>query len=79
MQHMAARNIAPDAIIVGEPTSVARLGDMLKIGRRGSCVVWIEVPGREGHVAYPHLADNPIPKLVRILAEIGRGHARYGK
>ena len=70
MQRMAERGVVPDAILVGEPTSVARLGDMVKIGRRGSCIVWIVVPGSEGHVAYPHLADNPIPKLVRILSAI---------
>jgi succinyl-diaminopimelate desuccinylase len=70
MEHMAARGIRPDCILVGEPTSVARLGDTVKIGRRGSVNIWIRVPGREGHVAYPHLADNPIPRLVRILARI---------
>src|SRR3546814_20965463 len=43
---------------------------MMKIGRRGSVNIWIDVPGVQGHVAYPHLADNPIPKLVRILAPI---------
>src|SRR3546814_14369070 len=43
---------------------------MMKIGRRGSVNIWIDVPGTQGHVAYPHLADNPIPKLVRILAAI---------
>ncbi|UNU41272.1 succinyl-diaminopimelate desuccinylase [Sphingopyxis sp. YF1] len=70
MEHMDARGIRPDMIVVGEPTSVHRLGDMVKIGRRGSVNVWIDVPGTQGHVAYPHLADNPIPKLVKILAEI---------
>ena len=70
MRHMADRSIVPDYIVVGEPTSVNRLGDMLKIGRRGSVNIWITVPGREGHVAYPHLADNPITKLVRVLAAI---------
>lgn len=67
---MAVRGIKPDLCIVGEPTSAARLGDMVKIGRRGSVNIWIDVPGRQGHVAYPHLADNPIPKLVAMLAEI---------
>ena len=57
-------------IVVGEPTSVNQLGDMVKIGRRGSVNIWIDVPGTQGHVAYPHLADNPIPKLVRIMAAI---------
>jgi len=70
MEHMDARGIRPDMIVVGEPTSVHRLGDMVKIGRRGSVNIWIDVPGTQGHVAYPHLADNPIPKLVKILAEI---------
>ena len=70
MERMAERGVKPDCILVGEPTSVARLGDTVKIGRRGSCVVWVEVPGKEGHVAYPHLADNPIPRLVKILAKI---------
>jgi succinyl-diaminopimelate desuccinylase len=70
MEHMAGRGIVPDMIVVGEPTSVNRLGDMVKIGRRGSVNIWIDVPGTQGHVAYPHLADNPIPKLVKILAAI---------
>lgn len=70
MEHMDARGIRPDMILVGEPTSVQRLGDMVKIGRRGSVNIWIDVPGTQGHVAYPHLADNPIPKLVKILAAI---------
>jgi succinyl-diaminopimelate desuccinylase len=70
MEHMAARGVKPDMIVVGEPTSVNKLGDMVKIGRRGSVNIWIEVSGTQGHVAYPHLADNPIPKLVRILSDI---------
>ena len=70
MRHMDALGIAPDAILTGEPTSVARLGDTLKLGRRGSVNIWITVPGQEGHVAYPHKADNPIPRLVAMLAEI---------
>ncbi|WP_294442006.1 succinyl-diaminopimelate desuccinylase [uncultured Sphingomonas sp.] len=70
IDRMAARNIRPDMCLVGEPTSAARLGDMIKIGRRGSVNIWIYVPGRQGHVAYPHLADNPIPRLVAALAEI---------
>lgn len=70
MRHMAARGVAPDLCVVGEPTSVNRLGDMIKIGRRGSVNMWITVPGVQGHVAYPHLAKNPISPLVRILAAI---------
>ena len=60
----------PDLCLVGEPTSVNRLGDMMKIGRRGSVNIWLEVEGTQGHVAYPHLADNPIPKLVAMLADL---------
>lgn len=70
MRHMADRRIQPDMILVGEPSSTARLGDMVKVGRRGSVNIWITVPGREGHVAYPHLADNPIPRLITILSRI---------
>ncbi len=70
MRHMEALNVRPDAILVGEPSSAHRLGDTVKIGRRGSLNIWITVPGKEGHVAYPHLADNPIAKLVRVLSAI---------
>ena len=72
MERMAEHGLRPDLCLIGEPTSVNRLGDMIKIGRRGSVNMWIEVPGRQGHVAYPHLADNPIRKLVAILDEINR-------
>lgn len=70
IEHMQARGSIPDLCLVGEPTSVNRLGDMMKVGRRGSVNMWITVDGAQGHVAYPHLADNPIPKLVSIMAEI---------
>jgi succinyl-diaminopimelate desuccinylase len=70
IDYMRAENIQPDLCLVGEPTSVNRLGDMMKIGRRGSVNIWLEVEGTQGHVAYPHLADNPIPKLVAMLAEL---------
>lgn len=67
---MSQHGHRPDLCLVGEPTSVNRLGDMMKIGRRGSVNIWLAVEGREGHVAYPHLADNPIPKLARMLTEL---------
>ncbi|AUW59793.1 succinyl-diaminopimelate desuccinylase [Sphingobium sp. SCG-1] len=70
MDRMAERGVKPDLCLVGEPTSVNRLGDMVKIGRRGSVNMWIMVEGAQGHVAYPHLADNPIPRLIRILSAI---------
>lgn len=70
IERMRARGIVPELCVVGEPTSARQLGDTIKIGRRGSVNIWIEVPGRQGHVAYPHLADNPIPKLIAALAEL---------
>mgnify|MGYP003951258051 FL=1 len=70
IDYMAEHGHQPDLCLVGEPTSVHRLGDMAKIGRRGSVNIWITVEGAQGHVAYPHLADNPLPKLVAILAEL---------
>jgi succinyl-diaminopimelate desuccinylase len=70
IDRMATRGIAPDLCLVGEPTSSQRMGDTIKIGRRGSVNIWIEVPGRQGHVAYPALADNPITRLIAALAEI---------
>ncbi|MEZ5735037.1 MAG: succinyl-diaminopimelate desuccinylase [Novosphingobium sp.] len=70
IDHMRDAGSIPDLCLVGEPTSVNRLGDTVKIGRRGSVNIWIEVEGREGHVAYPHLADNPLPKLIALLAEL---------
>ncbi len=56
-----------DHCIVGEPSSSERLGDMVKVGRRGSLNAWITVEGIQGHVAYPDRADNPVPVLVRLL------------
>jgi len=70
MDWMAARGIRPDLCLVGEPTSETRLGDTIKIGRRGSVNMWIAVAGTQGHVAYPHLADNPIPRLTAILSAV---------
>lgn len=72
------RKIKPDMILIGEPTSVDRLGDTVKIGRRGSVNMWIEVPGVQGHVAYPHRATNPIPALGRILAALDQVHLDDG-
>jgi succinyl-diaminopimelate desuccinylase len=72
------RRIRPDMILIGEPTSVDRLGDTVKIGRRGSVNMWIEVPGVQGHVAYPHRATNPIPDLARIVAALEAVHLDDG-
>jgi len=72
------RQIRPDMILIGEPTSVDRLGDTVKIGRRGSVNMWIEASGTQGHVAYPHRADNPVPKLARIIAALDDVHLDDG-
>jgi succinyl-diaminopimelate desuccinylase len=59
-----------DHCLVGEPTSRQALGDMVKIGRRGSFNARLHVRGSDGHVAYPHLADNPMPRLVEMLRRL---------
>ncbi len=70
IDHMREHGDIPDLCLVGEPTSVNRLGDTVKIGRRGSVNIFLDVEGVQGHVAYPHLADNPLPRLVALLAEL---------
>jgi succinyl-diaminopimelate desuccinylase len=71
-----------DLCLVGEPTSVARLGDVIKIGRRGSMTGMLRVRGRQGHTAYPERAVNPLPVLSRICvrlaeAELDDGSAHF--
>ncbi|HEX8365891.1 MAG TPA: succinyl-diaminopimelate desuccinylase [Allosphingosinicella sp.] len=78
MEWMDARGLRPDMILIGEPTSENRLGDVVKIGRRGSVNMWIDVPGTQGHVAYPHRADNPVPKLARVIAALDALHLDDG-
>ncbi|MDQ4088061.1 MAG: succinyl-diaminopimelate desuccinylase [Pseudomonadota bacterium] len=78
IEWMEARGIRPDMILIGEPTSEARLGDIVKIGRRGSVNMWITVPGTQGHVAYPHRADNPVPKLARVIDALEALHLDDG-
>jgi succinyl-diaminopimelate desuccinylase len=67
---LTARGVRLDACIVGEPTSVERLGDMIKNGRRGSLSGRLAVKGIQGHIAYPQLARNPIHQLAPALAEL---------
>ena len=64
---MAQNGETLDACIVGEPTSVERVGDMIKIGRRGSLTATFTARGAQGHTAYPHRANNPLHPLVRLL------------
>ena len=67
LEWMRANGQVPDFCLVGEPTCPVKLGDMVKIGRRGSVNMKIEVHGTQGHVAYPHRADNPVHRLIRTL------------
>lgn len=67
---MAAHGEKPDFCLVGEPTNATRLGETIKIGRRGSLNAAISIAGTAGHVAYPARADNPIHRLVGALAEL---------
>lgn len=60
----------PDVCIVGEPTNPETLGDAIKIGRRGSITAYFESTGTQGHVAYPHLADNPVHPLLAVLSAL---------
>lgn len=70
LEWMAAHNQIPDFCVVGEPTCPQTMGEVIKIGRRGSLNARIKVRGRQGHVAYPHRADNPVHRLIRLLHEL---------
>jgi len=67
---LAAEGEIIDHCVVGEPTSSAALGDMIKIGRRGSINAVVTVQGVQGHAAYPHRAANPVAPLIRLLASV---------
>ncbi len=75
---MQAQGETIDACVLGEPTNPERLGTTIKIGRRGSITGRLTVRGVQGHVAYPHLADNPLPRLVRLLAALEDLHLDNG-
>jgi len=70
VQHLEARNEKIDMCLVGEPSSTNRVGDIVKNGRRGSMSGNLTVLGKQGHVAYPHLAENPIHTAAPALAEL---------
>jgi succinyl-diaminopimelate desuccinylase len=70
LEWMQAHGQVPDFCIVGEPTNPAALGDMIKVGRRGSVNMTLTVHGTQGHVAYPHRVDNPVHRLARIAAAL---------
>ena len=75
---LEAKGEVIDACLVGEPTNPHTLGEMIKVGRRGSINATITAQGKQGHVAYPHLADNPITKLVKALDAMQAHHLDEG-
>lgn len=82
LEWMARSGQIPDACLVGEPSNPDMLGQEVKIGRRGSLSGTLVITGKQGHVAYPHLADNPLPRLVRLLdglriAVLDQGSAHF--
>lgn len=70
IETLEARNEKIDWCLVGEPSSTNEVGDVIKNGRRGSLGCWLEINGKQGHVAYPHLAENPIHTAAPMLAEL---------
>ncbi|HMA50446.1 MAG TPA: succinyl-diaminopimelate desuccinylase [Magnetospirillaceae bacterium] len=70
LRFLAAQGEELDLCLVGEPTNPLHLGEMIKVGRRGSLNATLTVLGSQGHTAYPHLADNPLPRLVAMLSAI---------
>ncbi|MFT8419670.1 MAG: succinyl-diaminopimelate desuccinylase [Acetobacter sp.] len=70
LEWMAMHGHIPDYCLVGEPTNPQTLGEMVKVGRRGSLNAHIVVEGTQGHVAYPHRADNPVHRLLAVLAAL---------
>jgi succinyl-diaminopimelate desuccinylase len=70
MEILHGQGIHIDYCVIGEPSSTETLGDVIKIGRRGSLTAQLKLEGKQGHVAYPHLAINPIHQLAPALAEL---------
>ncbi len=67
LDHMTQAGEAMSACLVGEPTCPSTMGEMIKIGRRGSMTAWFTVVGKQGHSAYPHRAKNPLPAMARLM------------
>jgi succinyl-diaminopimelate desuccinylase len=78
LEWMKEQGEQPDHCLVGEPTSAKRIGEAIKIGRRGSLNGVLKVTGVQGHVAYPHLANNPVRGLLKILARFHETPLDYG-
>jgi succinyl-diaminopimelate desuccinylase len=78
LKWMEQKGLKPDHCIVGEPSNATRLGETIKIGRRGSLNGTLKVIGIQGHVAYPHLAANPVKGIVDVLAKLYDAPLDYG-
>ena len=70
VETLSSRGEKIDWCVIGEPSSQSKLGDLVRVGRRGSLSGLLTVNGIQGHVAYPHLADNPIRRFAPVLAEL---------
>jgi succinyl-diaminopimelate desuccinylase len=70
VEQLQKQNVAIDYCLVGEPSSTTQVGDVIKNGRRGSIGAHLTITGKQGHVAYPHLAINPIHQLSELLVEL---------
>ncbi|MBL4601407.1 MAG: succinyl-diaminopimelate desuccinylase [Emcibacteraceae bacterium] len=78
LEWLKEQDEVPDICLVGEPTNIAEIGDMAKIGRRGSINAELTIHGTQGHVAYPDQADNPIPRLIKVLDKFTRANLDQG-
>ena len=67
-----------DVCLVGEPTCHNEMGEMMKIGRRGSMTAWFTVTGVQGHSAYPHRANNPLSAMVRLMDSLASAELDQG-
>jgi succinyl-diaminopimelate desuccinylase len=70
LDHMAATGEQMDVCLVGEPTCPNTMGEMIKVGRRGSMSAWFTVTGKQGHSAYPHRANNPLSAMARLMDQL---------
>lgn len=70
VEYFKSQNIKIDYCLVGEPSSTKKIGDVVKVGRRGTLSAELIITGKQGHIAYPHLADNPIHNIIPVLDEL---------
>ncbi|MEM9869737.1 MAG: succinyl-diaminopimelate desuccinylase [Pseudomonadota bacterium] len=78
LDYMSEAQEAMSVCLVGEPTCPDRMGEMIKIGRRGSITAWFTVTGVQGHSAYPHRANNPLPPLMRLMDQLAKHELDQG-